>query len=120
VSMIKAGRYTRYSREALIAMLEGRYNERRYGLVWEHEGSEADSALNEDFVALDFDPGLSGVPADDRGTAKILPLEQDTRPVAGAFLVPVFIELHRWVHRRVELLADRHTNRCGPCVEHPP
>src|SRR5665213_1903967 len=49
-----------------------------------------------------------------------LPREEDTHPVAGRLLVPVLMELHRWIHCRVELLADRHANRRRPGVENTP
>src|SRR5437879_2449050 len=65
-------RYAQYSHEALIAMLERRDSERRYGLVWEREGIEADRALNDDFIALDLDTVLSSPPMDDRGWRNLI------------------------------------------------
>lgn len=65
--MSQPSRYDQHSREELIRILERRDSERRYGLVWEREGIEADRAVNSDFVALDLDPELSTPPTDDRG-----------------------------------------------------
>lgn len=65
--MNKLGRYDHLSREDLIALIERRDAQRRYGLVWEREGIEPDRALNDDFVALDVDPDLSTAPSDQRG-----------------------------------------------------
>ena len=47
------------SREQLIALLERREREARYGLVWERDEIEPDRHLNDQFVALDLDRGLS-------------------------------------------------------------
>lgn len=52
-------RYDDLNREELIRLLEQRDRREaiRFGLVW--EAKERDSALNDDFVALDLDDGLS-------------------------------------------------------------
>jgi adenine-specific DNA-methyltransferase len=52
-------KYETLSREDLIRLLERREREAHYGLVWERDEIEADRAVNEDFVALDFDETLS-------------------------------------------------------------
>jgi adenine-specific DNA-methyltransferase len=70
--MTKPSRYAQYSQEALIGMLERRDSERRYGLVWEREGIEADRALNDDFIVLDLDPALSTPPTDDQGWRNLI------------------------------------------------
>ncbi|MBI2397008.1 MAG: macro domain-containing protein [Xanthomonadales bacterium] len=55
------GRYEHLSRDQLVRLLERRDAERQLGLVWERpgDGVEADAAINEDFVALEFDAALS-------------------------------------------------------------
>jgi adenine-specific DNA-methyltransferase len=65
--MSGVGKYDHLSHEALVKLLERRDSERRYGLVWEREGIEPDRALNDDFVALDLDVGLSTPPGADGG-----------------------------------------------------
>lgn len=52
-------KYDHLSREQLIALLERREREAAYGLVWERKEIEPDKRLNDDFVALDLDRGLS-------------------------------------------------------------
>ena len=56
-----ASRYDHLSREQLVRLLERRDAERQLGLVWERpgDGVEADAAVNDDFVALEFDAALS-------------------------------------------------------------
>lgn len=49
-------KYDHLTREQLIALLQRREREAAYGLVWEREEIEPDGAINDDFVALDFDP----------------------------------------------------------------
>lgn len=51
--------YDRLNKEQLIAVLKSRDTERRYGLVWEREDIPKDSAVSEDFVALEMVPELS-------------------------------------------------------------
>ncbi|MCX7384025.1 MAG: site-specific DNA-methyltransferase [Alphaproteobacteria bacterium] len=70
--MTQQGRYDHYSREDLIRILERRDGDRRYGLVWEREGIEADRAANHDFVALQLDPALSTAPTDARGWRNLI------------------------------------------------
>lgn len=65
-------RYAQYSHEALVGMLERRDSERRYGLVLEREGIDADRALNEDFVALDLDVTLSTPQGEDGGWRNLI------------------------------------------------
>jgi len=52
-------KYAHLSKEELIAQLMKRDAERKLGLVWERNAIEHDSALNGDFVALDFMSELS-------------------------------------------------------------
>jgi DNA modification methylase len=52
-------RYDDLPREALIEILKRRDRERKLGLVWERQEIEADRSINDDFVILDEDPGLS-------------------------------------------------------------
>ncbi len=52
-------KYDHLDRQTLIGLLQRRDAERQLGLVWERDELEADQALNEDFVALSLDAGLS-------------------------------------------------------------
>jgi adenine-specific DNA-methyltransferase len=54
-----ADNYDDYSREELIRELRLRDRRPRFGLVWERKEIEHEKAVNEDFVALDWDSGLS-------------------------------------------------------------
>ncbi len=62
---IKTGRirvadnYDQYSKDELLRLLRERDRKPRFGLVWERNEIEHDKSLNDDFVALDLDPGLS-------------------------------------------------------------
>ncbi|MBB5878636.1 site-specific DNA-methyltransferase [Xanthomonas sp. 3498] len=52
-------KYDQLDRQTLIGLLQRRDAERQLGLVWERDEIEVDQALNEDFVALSLDVGLS-------------------------------------------------------------
>ncbi|WP_164914495.1 site-specific DNA-methyltransferase, partial [Xanthomonas translucens] len=52
-------KYDQLDRQTLIGLLQRRDAERQLGLVWEREEIEVDQALNDDFVALSLDAGLS-------------------------------------------------------------
>jgi adenine-specific DNA-methyltransferase len=52
-------KYDHLSREDLIALHQKRDASRKLGLVWERDEIEHEAALNDDFVALDFDESLS-------------------------------------------------------------
>jgi adenine-specific DNA-methyltransferase len=54
-----ADNYDDYSREELIRELRLRDRRPRFDLVWERKEIEHEKAVNDDFVALDFDPSLS-------------------------------------------------------------
>ena len=54
-----ADNYEQYSREELLRLLRERDRKPKFGLVWERNEIEHDKSLNDDFVALDLDPGLS-------------------------------------------------------------
>jgi adenine-specific DNA-methyltransferase len=54
-----ADNYDQYSHEELLRLLRERDRKPKFGLVWERDEIEHDKSLNEDFVALDLDPGLS-------------------------------------------------------------
>lgn len=54
-----ADSYNDYSREELIRELRLRDRRPRFGLVWERKEIEHEKAVNDDFVTLEFDPGLS-------------------------------------------------------------
>ena len=54
-----ADNYDDYSREELLRELRLRDRRPRFGLVWERKEIEHEKAVNDDFVALDFDPVLS-------------------------------------------------------------
>jgi adenine-specific DNA-methyltransferase len=54
-----ADNYDDYSHEELIRELRLRDRRPRFGLVWERKEIEHERAVNDDFVALDFDPALS-------------------------------------------------------------
>lgn len=51
--------YDQYSREELLRLLRERDRKPKFGLVWERNEIEHDKSLNDDYVALDLDPGLS-------------------------------------------------------------
>lgn len=51
--------YESLTREQLIAILRRRDAQARYGLVWERKDIAPDAALNNDFVSLRLDEGLS-------------------------------------------------------------
>ncbi|HQU01088.1 MAG TPA: site-specific DNA-methyltransferase, partial [Acetobacteraceae bacterium] len=52
-------RYSNYTHEELVRMLERRDARQHYGLIWERESIEADRAVNDDYVVLDLDQELS-------------------------------------------------------------
>ena len=52
-------KYDHLEKDALIRLLQRRDADRQLGLVWERDEIEADRALNDDFVALELDAGLS-------------------------------------------------------------
>lgn len=52
-------KYDHLDRQTLIGLLQRRDAERQLGLVWERDEIEADKVLNDDFVALSLDTGLS-------------------------------------------------------------
>jgi adenine-specific DNA-methyltransferase len=54
-----ADNYEQYSKEELLRLLRERDRKPKFGLVWERNEIEHDKSLNDDFVALDLDPGLS-------------------------------------------------------------
>lgn len=54
-----ADNYDQYSKDELLRLLRERDRKPRFGLVWERNEIEHDKSLNDDFVALDLDPGLS-------------------------------------------------------------
>ena len=54
-----ADNYDDYSREELLRELRLRDRRPRFGLVWERKEIDHEKAVNDDFVALDFDPALS-------------------------------------------------------------
>jgi len=54
-----ADNYDQYSRDELLRLLRERDRKPKFGLVWERDEIEHDKSLNDDFVALDFDPDLS-------------------------------------------------------------
>lgn len=58
-----ATEYEHLNREALIELLKRRDSQNPYGLVWESNGIEHDTALNKDFVGLELDEELSCGPA---------------------------------------------------------
>ena len=49
-------KYADLSSEQLIQLLEKRDGERKLGLIWERDHLEAEKAVNNDFVALEFAP----------------------------------------------------------------
>ncbi len=51
--------YDHLDRDALIRLLKRRDAERQLGLVWDRDEIEADAAVNDDYVALSLDTGLS-------------------------------------------------------------
>ncbi len=52
-------RYEHLEKDELIRLLKRRDADRQLGLVWERDEIEADAALNDDYVALELDTGLS-------------------------------------------------------------
>lgn len=54
-----ADNYDQYSKDELLRLLRERDRKPKFGLVWERNEIEHDKRLNDDFVALDLDPGLS-------------------------------------------------------------
>jgi adenine-specific DNA-methyltransferase len=54
-----ADNYEAYTHDELVRLLRERDRKPRFGLVWERDEIEHDRAVNDDFVALDFDPALS-------------------------------------------------------------
>lgn len=54
-----ADNYEQYSRDELLRLLRERDRKPKFGLVWERNEIEHDKSLNDDFVALEIDPGLS-------------------------------------------------------------
>lgn len=54
-----ADHYDDYTREELIRLLRERDRKPKFGLVWERDEIEHEKAINDDFVALNFDAGLS-------------------------------------------------------------
>lgn len=54
-----ASKYQQLSKQELVRLLTRRDTERQLGLVWERDDIDADTTINEDFVALDLDPALS-------------------------------------------------------------
>lgn len=51
--------YEQYSREELLRLLRERDRKPKFGLLWERNEIEHDKSLNDDFVALDLEQGLS-------------------------------------------------------------
>jgi len=51
--------YDHLDKDALIRLLQQRDAERQLGLVWERDGIDLDTALNDDYVALDLVTSLS-------------------------------------------------------------
>lgn len=56
---MRMGKYDHLERDALVRLLERRDAERQLGLVWERDELDPDTALNQDFVALEQDETLS-------------------------------------------------------------
>ena len=54
-----ADNYDNYTHDELVRMLRERDRKPRFGLVWERDEIEHDRAVNDDFIALDFDLALS-------------------------------------------------------------
>lgn len=54
-----ADHYDDYTCEELIRLLRERDRKPKFGLVWERDEIEHEKMINDDFVALDFDAGLS-------------------------------------------------------------
>lgn len=52
-------KYAHMSHETLVELLLKRDRSRKLGLVWDREALEPEKAINDDFVALNFDAGLS-------------------------------------------------------------
>lgn len=57
--MLVVSKYSHLSSAELIRLLERRDAERKLGLNWERNSIEHENALNDDFIALDFDKALS-------------------------------------------------------------
>ena len=58
MSDIPTTKYDDLSREMLLAILRRQETQRKFGLVWERPPAELESAINEDFVALEVVPEL--------------------------------------------------------------
>lgn len=56
---MRMGKYDHLERDALVRLLERRDAERQLGLVWERDELDPETALNQDFVALEQDETLS-------------------------------------------------------------
>ncbi len=54
-----ADNYDDYSKEQLLRLLRERDRRPNFGLVWERDEIDHDLSVNNDFVALDWDAGLS-------------------------------------------------------------
>lgn len=54
-----ADKYDKYSRDDLIRLLRERDRKPKFGLVWERDEIDHDNSVNNDFIALDYDPELS-------------------------------------------------------------
>jgi len=52
-------KYDHLDKDALVRLLTRRDTERQLGLVWERDDIDPDTAINDDYVALDLDPALS-------------------------------------------------------------
>ncbi|QDI05016.1 hypothetical protein E4A48_16150 [Xanthomonas cerealis pv. cerealis] len=82
-------KYDQLDRQTLIGLLQRRDAERQLGLVWEREEIEVDQALNDDFVALSLDAGLShGMDVDVPLLAELVsaqPLRRADRALYGVY-----------------------------------
>lgn len=52
-------KYSHYSKDELIKIIEDRDRKPKFGLVWERDDIDFDRSFNQDFIALDADQGLS-------------------------------------------------------------
>jgi adenine-specific DNA-methyltransferase len=52
-------KYDHLGKDELVRLLTRRDTERQLGLVWERDDIDPDTAINDDYVALDLDPALS-------------------------------------------------------------
>ncbi|UJM88516.1 site-specific DNA-methyltransferase [Rhodanobacter denitrificans] len=57
--MPQPSRYDHLGKDALVRLLTRRDTERQLGLVWERDDIDPDTAINDDYVALDLDSALS-------------------------------------------------------------